>query len=394
MTSRPRVMISYSSEDRSIALKIHEYLRQRTNQKGWPRYDIKMDIVSFDTVDFAQAIYKSAEQADAMIILISKSSIRSPWVQFELNIAVNRSIHSRDLEGTSQRRPVVLPVLLSEISDLPSVFSIISYLHIIDYTVDIDGVAPLDDIVQRLDNSLKMLATDEAAYINTRKEFSLKSNYDRLSRQFTEMAEKALSKKFQDLADKIDDLRRASAANSSILSPTHVSLKERDARKEIWVVSSDLYNDLYEEEFHKSILANYRRGIRYIFFVEDQQRFKDLQRDYENKYSRIESDDGQLLDNAGNFTFVLLSPGTIMPFDEVVLYDPRGGRAASGYVQLTFDQHPTRQTVYIDLPKSTIEHVVQRLVGKAPDLEARGENVAANGGRTVNKPNSKRSGAH
>jgi hypothetical protein len=90
--------------------------------------------------------------------------------------------------------------------------------------------------------------------------------------------------------------------------------------------------------------------------------FEDLLKSYKNKYGELKYDDrAEVADNSANFQFIPLEPGTVMPFDEVVLYDPRNGRLASGYVQLTFDQHPTPQTVYIDLPKSTIEVLVRKL---------------------------------
>ena len=47
-----------------------------------------------------------------------------------------------------------------------------------------------------------------------------------------------------------------------------------------------------------------------------------------------------------------------MPYDEVVLFNPRGTGVAWGYAQIILDRDSSRQNVYIALPKSTIEHVV------------------------------------
>jgi len=371
----PRVVISYGSEDIALAEQVLDYLQRRTGENNAPKYDARLDKVSISSADFMGAIVDTFEQADAVIILISEDSIKSPWVQFELNIALGNSLEKRREARDSSRRKVairhdslyrggrVVPVLVSPVEHLPKQFWILRFLNVIDFTTAFDGTLPLDQIALRVDEILDSVDAKEVEFIDVRRQFVLHSNYNRLFSQLNELFAKTIEEKTHQFDEKLDAITRAFSASSSLLSPAHISIKERDAQQCIWVISSDLYNDLYLKEFQESIRQNYLRGLKYVYFLEGLEGLKEKERAYRVLYDRIEQKGGEPFDNHNNFDFVPLEPGTLMPFDEVVIYDPEGGRLTSAYVQLTFDQHPHAQTVYIDLPMSKTQSVVEKLKG-------------------------------
>ena len=95
-TDETRVFISYNSEDVEIAKRMHAYLN---------RWEIK---VFFDRVDMrlGECIVKRVSQEileqHFFVVLISKNSLRSPWVCLETSIA------GLKLMGTDRLIPVVL----------------------------------------------------------------------------------------------------------------------------------------------------------------------------------------------------------------------------------------------------------------------------------------------
>jgi hypothetical protein len=360
-------MLSFSSSDKEVADQLYDFLRARTDEVGQLKYDLIKFDVTFAGVDFMKAMIEAVEKAEVLIVLISTASIESRWVQFELGIAFDRLLRTQKAgeQSTDDRRGIpsrVVPILISPVGELPAHMQFISTLRFIDLTSPIDGTRAFEQVVEVVDHELGTLTSHDQQFFRFNREFNMATNYSRVMEQMKLALGSVLQDPLKGIAARIDQLAKAAAATSSILSPAHVSLMEKDARNEIWIVSYDLYNDLYNEEFYPSIKENFRKGIKYIFFIENDAMFEDLLKSYKNKYGELKHDDrAEVADNSANFQFIPLEPGTVMPFDEVVLYDPRNGRLASGYVQLTFDQHPTPQTVYIDLPKSTIEVLVRKL---------------------------------
>lgn len=365
---RRRLMLSFSSHDKDVADQLYEYLRGRTDHSGQLKYDLIKYDITFASVDFMKAMIEAVEKAEILVVLISAASIESRWVQFELGIAFDRLLRSQSENKLSNTkhdtRSRVIPVLISPVTELPAHMQFISHLRFVDLTSPTDGTRAFEQIVELVDNELGTLTPHDQQFFRFNREFNLATNYSRMMDQMKSALEVVLDEPMKHIGTRIDQLAKAAAATSSILSPAHVSLMEKDAKNEIWVISYDLYNDLYNEEFFPSIKENFQKGIKYVFFLENDAMYNELISAYEKRYAKLNYDEkaeGEGFDNRSNYSFVPLEPGTVMPFDEVVIYDPRNGRLASGYVQLTFDQHPTPQTVYIDLPKSTIEEVVRKL---------------------------------
>lgn len=81
---KPRVFISFSKEDMQTVMRI----RNALGSQGFSPY------VATDVVEPAQHISKKIENAiaksDAFVVLLTESSVKSPWVQQEIGYAKSR----------------------------------------------------------------------------------------------------------------------------------------------------------------------------------------------------------------------------------------------------------------------------------------------------------------
>lgn len=380
LSTRPRVMISFGSDDLTLAEDIFSYLDKQVDASGRHKYHPGLDKISLTGLDFMSSIIQSFEQADVTILLVSASSIRSPWVQFELNIALNQSLTKdhpiesgslQEFSGGLSEKIRIVPVLVSPVQEMPKQFWIFEYLRPVDFTAADQGDYPYAELADQIDQIFGIFDHGLRQQIDVRKRFDLSTNYQRLYEQIGQVLRDIVSEQTREFDEKLTSINRAFEASSSLLSPAHITIKETTAIEEIWVVSRDLYNDLRVKEFQESIRQNYLRGLDYVYFIEDVERFELLEAQYKKMYGKLKDEEGKSIDNEENFKFIRLSPGTVMPFDEVVIFDPEAGRGTSAYVQLSFDQHPNEQSVYIDLPKSTSEAMVSKLASVKEKVEER-----------------------
>lgn len=97
---RHRIFISYSSKDKSIADALYSRLRQ-CGQRVW------IDRVELTAgVSILERIAAAIDEVDLVVALLSNHSVKSHWVQTELEIAVTREINGS--------RPRVIPVALDD----------------------------------------------------------------------------------------------------------------------------------------------------------------------------------------------------------------------------------------------------------------------------------------
>lgn len=133
-----------------------------------------------------------------------------------------------------------------------------------------------------------------------------------------------------------------------------ISKKERVVKRDIWVLSKTLNNDLNDKEFQESVKSNLSRGKHYTYFIPD----TDIMTDRVNEYFKIF---GEWKDN---YKFYSFSPDKVLPFDEVVVYDPEDSDSCWGYVQFPFSNMPD---LFSFLSKDYLEETVKLL----KDLQAR-----------------------
>jgi hypothetical protein len=111
-----------------------------------------------------------------------------------------------------------------------------------------------------------------------------------------------------------------------LMAPDAISRKEQNVRSEVWVVTTDLHNDLFDTNFQQSVRANLSREIEYIYFVEESEYLRQRKLKYTKMYREFNK----------FWRFVTLPAGVFMPFDEVVIYDARSVGQVWGYAQMKY----------------------------------------------------------
>ena len=252
-TSRLSVFISYSSRDAEVAQKIYNYLELMSGIK--PILD-RVDTSPGEQI--VEKITKIIRSSAKLIILISPHSIRSPWVAFELNTALYQYI-------TRGGRSNVIPVLVEPVSELPAEFHVIDEIEYVPFTAaDSEDIAlkAISDAVLR--GSAPQIDLNEDHLRARAAESRVPEQYVRLKSALAD----TIRREIDPLLRLMQDIAQATSAQSQILSPEYVSLTEAAAISEIWVVTTHLYNDLYDPKISKSVLDNQLKGIKYVYFIE------------------------------------------------------------------------------------------------------------------------------
>uniref|UniRef100_I2Q6G7 TIR domain-containing protein n=1 Tax=Desulfovibrio sp. U5L TaxID=596152 RepID=I2Q6G7_9BACT len=125
-----KVFISYSHEDKKYAKLIATKLKESG-------HDVFFDTWSLQAGDnLIEKVNKSLKETDALIVIVSKNSLRSKWVMHEFSAIA--------LGDLSNRQSRVIPVLIDG-SSVPQYLA--RYVYI-------DLTADLDDGIQRIVNAL------------------------------------------------------------------------------------------------------------------------------------------------------------------------------------------------------------------------------------------------
>lgn len=114
-----KIFVSYSHEDADFAQRFHNALSS-----------VEIDCFFYSRIEFGDHFVKKIEeaikQASHFVCLISKASLRSPWVQYEINLAKQYGI-------------TVIPILLeSGIHSEPTFDANIQYIRIYDHNLSDD----------------------------------------------------------------------------------------------------------------------------------------------------------------------------------------------------------------------------------------------------------------
>lgn len=110
-----RIFISYCHEDSRIALNLHDRLKISGINAWIDTAEIRAGESLIDRI--AAAI----EAVDYVVVLLSKHSIKSDWVQLELKIAITHEIGGRNL--------TIIPVVLDD-CNIPSFLAFKRYINL------------------------------------------------------------------------------------------------------------------------------------------------------------------------------------------------------------------------------------------------------------------------
>lgn len=100
----PRVFISHSSQDKPFVRKLVEQLRKHHLKLWFDEQEIKVG------QSIVARISEGLNDSDYLMVILSRASVASHWVQAELNAALMNEI--------SEKGSVVLPVLIED-CDIP-----------------------------------------------------------------------------------------------------------------------------------------------------------------------------------------------------------------------------------------------------------------------------------
>ncbi len=104
LTPRPieyqSLFISYASQDEAIAQRLHDDLRKKDVPCWFAPHDLKPGDY------FREEIDKAIHKQDKLLLILSKDSVNSKWVKYEVNRARNREIE--------QDRTILYPIRLDD----------------------------------------------------------------------------------------------------------------------------------------------------------------------------------------------------------------------------------------------------------------------------------------
>jgi len=109
-----RVFLSYSNDDREVARKLASHLAKA----GLETWDPAEALFPGD--NWALRIGKALQESDAMVVLISPKSMKSEWVQQELQYAL----------GEPRYKGRLIPVLVKPTKDMPWILKRFPTVHI------------------------------------------------------------------------------------------------------------------------------------------------------------------------------------------------------------------------------------------------------------------------
>lgn len=304
-----KVFISHSSENRDFA----ELAREALTAEG---FEVPMDDNLPPGTAVEHAVRSLVNDADIMILLHSRHSFISEWVQFECVTFLARAKENPNLH--------VVPILLDD-STMPA--------HLTRYAVS-DFRVP-----DRYSERLQRLAKDlRHHYFHD--SVALPDSFPAPTvggpktsaelRRMEEMILKAVSGPVDDFKQKLEELFEVFQKQQYLLTPKAISMKEALALTEIWVLTTHLYNDTKDPEFQAAVEGNLKRGINYKYFV-DRRNPLIVRRlpEYEKRFAKFSE----------RYEFITLPAGLLMPFDELVLYDPLETGRIWGYAQMKYPVH-------------------------------------------------------
>jgi HJR/Mrr/RecB family endonuclease len=111
----PQVFLSYASEDRAVAERIATRLKSGGAKVFTDRYELKVGDSLISRMETALSA------SDYVVVLLSPHSVRSKWVQRELDTAYSRYMDDRAV--------TLLPVLIED-CEIPPPLSLLQYLDL------------------------------------------------------------------------------------------------------------------------------------------------------------------------------------------------------------------------------------------------------------------------
>ena len=139
-TQRCQIFLSYAHDDEYAA----RIIADKMCKKG---FRVLPDMYELDTVGaLASAIQNAISASDYLVVLLSPNSMKSAWVQKELNVALARELTTRDI--------TLLPVVIAD-CEIPAALASHQYLDLrSDFEEGVDRLVEQIGLVSEMDFSI------------------------------------------------------------------------------------------------------------------------------------------------------------------------------------------------------------------------------------------------
>lgn len=355
--SPKKIFISYSSRDKEFVTKLYGALSYpNEKEKILKSVDILLDDIYLRAGDEikSETFTKEIDKADGFIVLVSNSSIKSGWVKKEYNHAMKIKNRNKDF--------LFIPILIEDIEEknlaiekLP--FDLENYKYA-DFRSPFSFLKELDKLISKTldddidDNVLHKLMYNLA--IDPHLELM------RFNKIIHHAVDDVFDKHISPMKSDINRMIKLTQANERIMTLEAIAEAEKNANDSIWVITTHLNNDVNDKEIRESVKENQDKGIEYTYFVPKESSlikkrlkayidFFEIDNKAEQQYQFISMDENE----------------AIMPFAEVVIYDPEDHMSLWGYVELNYNDRTTdKDSVFLRIPHRNLFPLVESLKRK------------------------------
>lgn len=280
--------------------------------------------------DAASETHPQGQQQDPQpTVSNSARTCLTPAIQFELDHALG--LHAKQSKKARARattfraaKPMVIPLLIYG-DNVPNQLLGINYQDFRDlgrYQHEFDRL--LTAISVRLPDPARKDLHYRIAVLDPHP-----AEVVRLQSHIFSVVERAIAP----IKSSIEDIVNAQRQQSWIMSTEMIAVMEVQAKSEIWVVTTHLWNDVNDDKIRDSVKRNMQRGICYRYFVRDSALMRTRIEEYTALY-------GTSKPKTRNYKFIIIRDSNmLMPFDEVVIYDGLDDLKRWGYAEMTYKEH-------------------------------------------------------
>ena len=368
MNNHTPIFISYASEDVQLAKCIESFLKNAFPGKLEVFIDVKIGPGEL----WQNQISQELDKAKIFILLISNSSVRSINVATEVATIATKCLrieHDKPIWAEAKDTGILfLPIILE---DIDAIFACIKQnIQCQDFRNPYDLYAQLNELGKIVHNYLNKNSVcklecgkqEDTQYIKAFNQIPLElSNNDYRKSQFVARVLRSPTKQLlSEPSRKLDIFFDLDDMSNILLAPYTISHKEKDTKEEVWVVSENFNNDLYDEIISASVLENMRnRGITYCYFV----------RKYKEAWLNKKLSKKLPIELQKNYKIIAISDDALLPFEELAIYDPENQARRWGYAQMTYEGLKKNQIVCVLCPSQPLDECVELLKSCYPNTE-------------------------
>ena len=370
----PLIFISYSSEDAQLAKCIDCFLHKAFKNRLNTFLDVKVSTGDL----WHNEISERLDRSEIFILLVSNESMGSINVAREVAVVATKCLRNKnnELQWTTHKKfssesyekesILFLPIILEEINDIYACIK--QNVQWQDFRNPYDLYEQLEKLAHSIENYLERdkVSKPNSARPKSNKQkqhhlysdafseipLELRNNDHRKAQFVSKVLHNSTIQLLAESNRKLNNFFDINNTSNVLLAPYTISHREKATKSEVWVVSENLNNDLYDEPISKSVQENMReKKVLYHYFVRDnkkahlnQQLSKNIPAELRNQYK-----------------ITTLPNETLMPFEELVVYDPGNEELRWGYMQMTYESSRSNQPVFMLCPSQLVDESIQLL---------------------------------